>query len=240
MPTSPFVEGGISKAYGHLIGSVRKNLYSAPAIIRAPDFTGRTFDGRRIMSRKDNEKKETKPRKTEETSIGREIWEYVKMIAIVVAVVVFVEQVIVINARIPSPSMENTIMTGDQIFGNRLAYVKSDPQRYDIVIFYYPDDEKQKFIKRVIGLPGETVTIRDGKVYINDSTEPLRDDFCPETPVGDFGPYEVPEGCYFMLGDNRNVSKDSRYWLNPYVEKDKIIGKAFLRYWPLNKISLIE
>ena len=138
------------------------------------------------MSRKDNEKKETKPRKTEETSIGREIWEYVKMIAIVVAVVVFVEQVIVINARIPSPSMENTIMTGDQIFGNRLAYVKSDPQRYDIVIFYYPDDEKQKFIKRVIGLPGETVTIRDGKVYINDSTEPLRDDFCPETPVGDF------------------------------------------------------
>lgn len=130
------------------------------------------------MSRKDNEKKETKPRKTEETSIGREIWEYVKMIAIVVAVVVFVEQVIVINARIPSPSMENTIMTGDQIFGNRLAYVKSDPQRYDIVIFYYPDDEKQKFIKRVIGLPGETVTIRDGKVYINDSTEPLRDDFC--------------------------------------------------------------
>ena len=192
------------------------------------------------MSRKDNEKKETKPRKTEETSIGREIWEYVKMIAIVVAVVVFVEQVIVINARIPSPSMENTIMTGDQIFGNRLAYVKSDPQRYDIVIFYYPDDEKQKFIKRVIGLPGETVTIRDGKVYINESTEPLRDDFCPETPVGDFGPYEVPEGCYFMLGDNRNVSKDSRYWLNPYVEKDKIIGKAFLRYWPLNKISLIE
>ena len=77
-------------------------------------------------------------------------------------------------------------------------------------------------------------------MYINDSTEPLCDDFCPETPVGDFGPYEVPEGCYFMLGDNRNVSKDSRYWLNPYVEKDKIIGKAFLRYWPLNKISLIE
>lgn len=57
-------------------------------------------------------------------------------------------------------------MTGDQIFGNRLSYVKSDPQRYDIVIFYYPDDEKQKFIKRVIGLRGETVTIRDGKVYI--------------------------------------------------------------------------
>ena len=122
-----------------------------------------------------------------------------------------------------------------------------DVHRGDVVVFqrppnFEPNNPKaaKDLIKRVIGLPGETVTIRDGKVYINDSTEPLRDDFCPETPVGDFGPYEVPEGCYFMLGDNRNVSKDSRYWLNPYVEKDKIIGKAFLRYWPLNKISLIE
>ena len=131
------------------------------------------------MSRKDNEKKETKPRKTGETSIRREIWEYDKMIAIVVAVVVFVEQVIVINARIPSPSMENTIMTGDQIFGHRLAYEKSDPQRYALVLFYYPHDEKQKFNKRVIGLPGEPVTIRHEKVYTTDSTEPLRDDFCP-------------------------------------------------------------
>jgi len=141
-------------------------------------------------------------------ALGVEIWEYVKMIAIVVAVVVFVEQVIVINARIPSPSMENTIMTGDQIFGNRLAYVKSDPQRYDIVIFYYPDDEKQKFIKRVIGLPGETVTIRDGKVYINDSTDPLSDDFSPgNTGSAYFGPYGGAGGLLLMLGDNRNVYK---------------------------------
>ena len=96
------------------------------------------------------------------------------------------------------------------------------------------------FFLCVFGLLGVLVLFCVGLVFFLDSTEPLRDDFCPETPVGDFGPYEVPEGCYFMLGDNRNVSKDSRYWLNPYVEKDKIIGKAFLRYWPLNKISMIE
>ena len=164
------------------------------------------------------------------------------LIAILVAFIIalFVDNFLIVNAQIPSGSMENTIMTGDRVVGNRLSYLTKDPERYDVIIFKYPDDESQLFIKRIIGLPGETVTIRDGKVYINDSTEPLRDDFCPETPVGDFGPYEVPEGCYFMLGDNRNVSKDSRYWLNPYVEKDKIIGKAFLRYWPLNKISLIE
>ena len=90
------------------------------------------------------------------------------MIIIVVVAVVLVQSFLIINARIPSESMENTIMVGDQIFGNRLAYKFGDPQRFDIVIFRYPDDEKQLFIKRVIGLPGETVTIKDGKVYIND------------------------------------------------------------------------
>lgn len=123
-------------------------------------------------------------------------------------------------------------MTGDRIFGNRLDYLFDDPERFDIVIFKYPDDESQRFIKRVIGLPGETVEIREGKVYINGSDTPLDDSFTPETPVGNFGPYTVPEGCYFMLGDNRNNSRDSRMWDNPYVKKEKILGKAVLRYFP--------
>ena len=199
------------------------------------------MEGIMELKKKKNEKQEREEQKNRKSSIWKEVWEYIRMIVIVMAVVIFVEQVLVINARIPSQSMENTIMVGDQIFGNRLAYKHGKhPERYDIVIFYYPDNEKEKFIKRVIGLPGETVSIRDGKVYINDSTEPLDDSFCPETPVGDFGPYQVPEGHYFMMGDNRNISKDSRYWLNPYVAEDKIIGKAFLRYWPLNKISLLD
>lgn len=161
-----------------------------------------------------------------------ELWEYVKMILIVVVVVLIVNNFLLINAKIPSESMEDTIMTGDRIFGNRLAYLFSDPQRYDIVIFKYPDDETQLYIKRVIGLPGETVEIRDGKVYIDGSETPLDDSFTPETPVGNYGPYTVPEGCYFMLGDNRNYSKDSRFWQNPYVEKEKILGKAMLKYFP--------
>ena len=107
--------------------------------------------------------------------IWNEIWDYVKMIIIVVVVVLFVNNFILINAKIPSESMENTIMTGDRVFGFRLAYglnvdlfgkhiskkVK-DPERFDIIIFKYPDDESQLFIKRLIGLPGETVEIRDG------------------------------------------------------------------------------
>ena len=96
-------------------------------------------------------------------------------------------------------------------------------------------------IKRVIGLPGETVTIKDGKVYINDSEEPLDDSFCPETPLSDGdGVYQVPEDSYFMMGDNRNLSRDSRFWINKYVSRDKILGKAVLRYWPLNKIKLLN
>lgn len=169
-------------------------------------------------------------------SIGKELLEYLKMIIFVVIFVVVVNNFLIINAKIPSESMENTIMTGDRIFGNRLAYVLGDPERYDIVIFRYPDDESQLFIKRVIGLPGETVEIIDGKVYIDGSDTPLDDSFIPEIPTGSYGPYTVPEGCYFMLGDNRNNSKDSRFWQNPYVEKDKILGKAVLKYFPGFKI----
>ena len=181
-----------------------------------------------------------------------EILEWVKMIVIVVVVVIVIDGVVLINAKIPSASMENTIMTGDRIFGFRMAYginidlfgleyhkKMKDPERFDIVIFKYPDDEKQRFIKRIIGLPGEKVEIRDGKVYINDAEEPLDDSFVKETPLGNFGPYTVPENCYFMLGDNRNNSKDSRFWENTFVEFDKIIGKALFRYWPLNTIKLL-
>ncbi len=176
----------------------------------------------------------------QEPSLFREIVEYVIMIAVVVSAVFIIDEVLLINAKIPSSSMENTIMVNDRVFGNRLAYREDDPERFDIIIFRYPDNEKILYIKRIIGLPGETVEIVDGKVYINGSTEPLDDSFCPETPLGDFGPYTVPEDSYFVLGDNRNNSKDSRYWINTFVTEDEILGKAVLRYWPLNKIGPVS
>ncbi len=178
-------------------------------------------------------------------NILKEIWEWIKMIIAVVVIVLVVNNLILINAKIPSASMENTVMTGDRIFGFRLSYgfnfdkfgldisVKwKDPERYDIIIFQYPDDESQLFIKRLIGLPGETVEIIDGKVYVDGSEIPLNDDFIKEDMKGSFGPYTVPEGCYFMLGDNRNNSKDSRYWENTFVSFDQIVGKAIVKYYP--------
>ena len=177
-----------------------------------------------------------------------EVLDYVRLIVIVIGVVIFLELLVIVNAVIPSASMEPTIMTGDHIFGNRLVYHFRDPQRYDIIIFRYPDDESQLFIKRVIGLPGETVEIRDGEVYVNGMSIPLYDDFCaaPGTTDLDYArtsltnPFVVPENSYFVMGDNRSNSRDSRYWEHPFVTKDKILGEAFFRYWPLRDISVIH
>ena len=188
-----------------------------------------------VRGRKTKKKQEQE----QETSVWREILDYILTIAVVAAAVLLLNSFILINARIPSESMEPTIEKGNQIFGNRFAYKFHDPERYDIIIFRYPDDESQFFIKRVIGLPGETVVIDDGKVYINGDPHPLDDSYVAE-PWGMYEntmTFEVPEGCYFVMGDNRNHSNDSRYWDNHFVSREKILGKAVLRYWPIWKIK---
>ena len=125
-------------------------------------------------------------------------------------------------------SMENTILSGEAVMFDRNAYKENAPERYDIILFKYPDDTSEKFVGRIIGLPGETVSIESGKVYIDGESDPLDDSFCPEEPLGDFGPYEVPEDAFFILGDNRNYSRDSRLWENKYVAEKDILGKAEL------------
>ena len=175
----------------------------------------------------------------EKTSIGKELFQWVLVIIGAVILAFLIDTFVIVNAQIPSGSMENTIMTGDRVFGNRLAYKFGDPKRFDIIIFKYPDDESQLFIKRIIGLPGETVEIHDGNIYINGSDTPLEDVDIKEPMEGSFGPYTVPEGCYFVMGDNRNNSRDSRYWENTFVSEDAILGKAVLRYWPLNKMKFL-
>ena len=175
----------------------------------------------------------------EKASVGKELFQWVLVILGAVILAFLIDTFVIVNAQIPSGSMENTIMTGDRVFGNRLAYKFSDPKRFDIIIFKYPDDESQLFIKRIIGLPGETVEIHDGNIYINGSDTPLEDVDIKEPMEGSFGPYTVPEGCYFVMGDNRNNSRDSRYWENTFVSEDEILGKAVFRYWPLNKLKLL-
>ncbi len=166
------------------------------------------------------------------TDVAAELLDWVKVLAIAVVAALLINHFLIANARIPSGSMEDTIMTGNRLIGLRTAYWFSEPKRGDIAIFLYPDDETKTFIKRVIGLPGEKVEIRGGLVYINDSDTPLKEDYIKGVPSGDFGPFEVPEDSYFMLGDNRHDSKDSRFWINHYVKKEKILAKAMFRYFP--------
>lgn len=186
------------------------------------------------------EKKEKKEKKEEPHSALRELLSWVLTFAVAIVAALFIKYCLIINADVPTGSMENTIMPGDRLIGNRLAYLKEGPQRGDIVVFHYPDDENELFVKRVIGLPGESVHIEDAKVYIDgvELEEPyLKEEWTIATGTYDF---EVPEDCYLMLGDNRNNSKDARYWENKYVNIDKILGKALFIYWPFSDFGSLN
>lgn len=169
--------------------------------------------------------------------LNGELISWIKCMIIAIILALFVGNVLIINCNIPSASMENTIMTHDRLIALRTSYWFHDPKRGDIVVFKFPDNPKELYIKRVIGLPGDIINIIDGKVYINNSKKPLEEDYIKEEMHGSFGPYTVPKDSYFMLGDNRNQSTDSRFWINTYVKRDAILGKAQLEYFP--KIHLI-
>ena len=180
-----------------------------------------------------------KLQKRKDESAVREVLSWVITLALAVVAALFVKNYVLINANIPSGSMENTIMTGDRLFGYRLAYRKKSPERGDIIIFKFPDDETENYVKRVIGLPGEKVEIEDARIYIDGSEIPLQEDYLKEEWTVATGQYsfEVPEDSYLVLGDNRNNSYDARYWDNTYVSKDKILGKAVFRYYPFDTIG---
>lgn len=175
-------------------------------------------------------------------SVLKEIISWLFYFVAAVAIALFLKTFVIINATVPTGSMENTIMPGDCIMGFRLAYTFSEPQRGDIIIFKYPDDETQKYVKRIIGLPGDTVTIEDGEIYINGSATPYQESYLKEAWIIATGPYEfeVPEDSYLVLGDNRNDSKDARYWSNSYVSKDEIIGKAEFVYFPFSRLGALK
>jgi len=169
--------------------------------------------------------------------IIKEVISWIKTIVFAVIFALLITQFVIVNAKVPTGSMMDNIMPDDRLVALRLAYINSGPKRFDIVVFRFPDDRTQLYVKRVIGLPGETVTIKAGKVYINDSDVPLDDSFVRETPLPDnFGPVTVPANSYFMMGDNRNNSADSRVWNNKFVIKSDILGKVLFRYWPNFKI----
>lgn len=173
-------------------------------------------------------------------NIGKEILSWVKIVIVAFIIAFLLTHFIIVNAKVPTGSMENTIPTGSRIIGSRLTYEFSDPKRLDIIIFKAPDSPQENYVKRLIGLPGETVRINNAVITIETAdgeTIELEEDYLKEEWYDSTGPYEfkVPEDSYLMLGDNRNWSNDARKWKNTYVKRDAILGKVEFMYYPTFK-----
>lgn len=161
-----------------------------------------------------------------------EIISYIKIVAAAFIIAFFFTKFIIINATVPTGSMRTTIMEGDQLIGLRLAYTFSEPQRGDVVIFKFPDNENENYVKRIIGIPGDVIQIINGQLYVNSElaveeyiAEPMNINTTDEV-------YIVPEDSYFVLGDNRNHSHDSRAWSTThYVPRKNILAKVLFKYY---------
>lgn len=141
---------------------------------------------------------------------------------------------LILNTYSPTGSMSPTLEAGYHAIANRLAYSFSAPQRGDIVAFQPESYGGTRFVKRIIGLPGETVDIRDGVTYINGTA--LDEPYLAETMTGEWGPFTVPNDSYFLMGDNRNQSEDCRHWESHFVFMDDILGQVVFSYYPDFKV----
>ncbi|NLW25707.1 MAG: signal peptidase I [Clostridia bacterium] len=171
--------------------------------------------------------------------LGKMIKEVI--ITIVLAICIsFILQTFVIQARyVPTGSMLPTIELDQRILVNKLIYKFKTPERGDIIVFEPPieSDDNKDYIKRVIGLPGDKIEVKDGYVYVNDT--PLHEPYIYEKPKYRLEPVIVPDNCLFVLGDNRNQSYDSHIW-DTWLTMDQVKGKAFFTYWPLEKMGVFK
>ncbi|MBI5167059.1 MAG: signal peptidase I [candidate division NC10 bacterium] len=172
----------------------------------------------------------------------KSVWrEYAEAFVIAVVLALVIRTFVVQAFKIPSGSMLPTLQVGDHILVNKFIYKFTRPERGEIVVFKFPQDEGRDFIKRVIGLPGETVEVRQKRVYINGRLleEPyaIHQDSAvydnPHSPRDNYEPILVPEGSLFMMGDNHDHSMDSRFW--GFLDQKKVKGKAFIIYWSWDK-----
>jgi signal peptidase I len=167
------------------------------------------------------------------------VLEYVEALVIAVVLAFIIRMFIIEAFKIPSGSMIPSLLVGDHLLVSKFTYKFAEPKRGDIVVFKYPDDPSRNFIKRIIGVGGDIIEIRDKEVYVNNvkREEPYVQHVFEEvlparySPRDNFGPITVPSNAFFMLGDNRDSSLDSRFWENRFVHRGAIVGKALIIYW---------
>lgn len=169
--------------------------------------------------------------------------ENLQLIVIALCLALLIRTFVAEPRYIPSDSMLPTLEMGDRLVVEKISYRFRPPTTGDIIVFEPPQQlqklgyaQDQAFIKRIIGEPGQVVSIAHGKVYLN--SEPLLEDYIAEPPAYQWGPQQVPEQEFFVMGDNRNDSNDSHVW--GFLPKKKIIGRARFRFWPLDRIGFVQ
>lgn len=189
-----------------------------------------------------------------------ELFSFIKTLILFIGVAFLIRAVIVEPFKIPSESMLPTLKIGDQLLVSKFSYglwlpfrqtmlfQYAEPKRGDVVVFTHPDDpltaedeSEINIIKRVVGLPGDIVEVRGSRLYINNQeyVEPYARWVLGGVRDGYFGPEKVPEGRLFLLGDNRDKSRDSRFWSYPYLDQKRVKGRAVVIYWSLDDLSRI-
>jgi signal peptidase I len=169
------------------------------------------------------------------SSLGEEAKDWIVSIVIAVALALFIRQFIVELYVVDGPSMRPTLQSQERLVVNKFIYRFRAPERGEILVFRYPRDPSRDFIKRVIAVPGDTIEIKDGRVYVNQQL--MNEPYILEKTLSDYPESVVPGGHIFVMGDNRNNSEDSRFADVGFVPYDLIKGKAVLVFWPLDKLK---
>jgi len=175
-----------------------------------------------------------------DSSIKREVFEWVKMVVWVVVMFYGLRTFVVEGFEIRGHSMENTLENHERVLVAKFIYMFRPIQRGDVIVFRSPQDPKRRFVKRVIGLPGDRIAIKGGIVHVNG--QPVDEPYVYENDRGLRSREKlltavVPERSYYVLGDHRNVSSDSRNWKS--VPRDAIIGKVMFRFWPPSEVGVL-
>lgn len=174
--------------------------------------------------------------------LGAFFLDTLQVIVFAVAIFLFVYLLILQPHKIKGESMLPNFDNGEFLLTDKVTYRFNDPQRGDVIVFKAPPDYQDEFIKRIIGLPGESVAVTDGKIYING--QPISESYLPASQITPDGKFisgktvTVPTNSYFVVGDNRKNSYDSRSW--GFITKDKITGRAWFVYWPPNKVGVVK
>ncbi len=172
------------------------------------------------------------------SSLGEEVKDWVVSIAIAVVLAFIIRYFIVELYLVDGPSMRPTLQSAERLVVNKFIYRFRAPERGEILVFRYPRDPSRDFIKRVIAVPGDTIEIKDGRVFVNQQL--MNEPYILSKTRGDYPLATVPEGHIFVMGDNRNNSEDSRFADVGFVPFELVKGKAVLVFWPFSQFKSLS